>query len=259
MRDNKSVLAVATVLVVVVGFVVVANLLTAPRSGTTDPTPLATSQAGHPIGAETPTQTSAPTPTPSALEGCQPVPPLPTAPIRMDSPPDPEAVRGKSFVATVTTNCGDIVIDLNGAAAPAAVASFVELASANYWVGTPCHRLTTEGMYVVQCGDPTGTGAGPGPGYHFGVENVPADGQYPAGSVAMARNSGDTNSNKDQFFFVYQDTTLPVAEGGYTLFGQVTSGLDLLQRIAAAGAYPPGDGAPLGAISILSVSVQPKA
>ncbi|PID96216.1 MAG: peptidylprolyl isomerase [Actinomycetales bacterium] len=176
----------------------------------------------------------------------------------MDSPPDLEAVRGKSFVATVTTTCGDIVVDLDGAAAPAAVASFVKLANADYWVDTPCHRLTTDGIHVLQCGDPTGTGAGPGPGYHFGVENAPADGQYPAGSVAMARST-DPNSNGDQFFFVHQDTTLPVEGGGYTLFGQVTSGLDLLQRIAAAGAYPPGDGAPLGAISILSVSVQPKA
>ena len=83
------------------------------------------------------------------------------------------------------------------------MASFVALAKSGYWADSPCHRLTTSGIYVLQCGDPTGTGTGPG--YAFGVENAPKDGAYPAGTLAMARTS-DPNSNGGQFFIVYKDT-----------------------------------------------------
>jgi peptidyl-prolyl cis-trans isomerase B (cyclophilin B) len=84
---------------------------------------------------------------------------------------------------------------------------------------------------VLQCGDPTGTGSG-GPGYQFGEENLPADGQnnYPAGTVAMA-NAG-TGTNGSQFFLVYEDSELPPE---YTVFGQITQGLDVLAGIAAQG------------------------
>ena len=80
---------------------------------------------------------------------------------------------------------------------------------------------------MLQCGDPNGDGTG-GPGYTFGpIENVPKDGVYPAGTIAMA-NAGQPDSQGSQFFIVYKDTTLP--RGGYTVFGQVTSGLDRAHR-----------------------------
>lgn len=259
MRDKQPILAVLGVLVLVVGFVWLANVITAPKPITPDASATATpSDDPSATASSTATPTPTPTPTPSALAGCTKVPPIPTTQQRMSTAPDVEAARGKTFVATITTNCGVITVELDGTKAPGAVASFVMLARANYWNDTTCHRLTTQGIFVLQCGDPTGTGGGPGPGYHFGVENAPADGNYPAGTLAMARAS-DPNSNGDQFFIVHGDTKLPVETGGYTIFGKVTAGLDLVKKIAAAGSYPEGDGAPLGAISILSVSVQPKA
>jgi len=93
------------------------------------------------------------------------------------------------------------------------------------------------------------------------VENVPTNDVYPAGSLAMARRSGDPNSNGDQFFVVYKDTTLPKSGdgNGYTIFGKVTAGMDIVDKIAAAGINPSDKTSPLAPISILSVDVQPKA
>jgi peptidyl-prolyl cis-trans isomerase B (cyclophilin B) len=268
-RDKKPVLAVLAVVALVVGFVWVANLVTAPKAATTDAsstassTPIETSTGtSSPASSTSGTTTSAPTPTatPSVLPGCTQVPALQTTTKKMTSAPDIEAARGKTFVATVKTNCGNITIELHGDKAPAAVASFVLLAAQKYWEPSPCHRLTgdAEGLWVLQCGDPTGTGAGPGPGYHFGVENAPADGKYPRGTVAMARTN-DPNSNGDEFFLVYKDTTLPTSGGGYTIFGTITSGMEIIDKIAAAGTSTADQTSPMGKISILSVSVKPKA
>jgi len=105
---------------------------------------------------------------------------------------------------------------------------------------------------VLQCGDPTGQGSG-GPGYSYGIENAPKDGNYPRGALAMARTS-DPNSNGSQFFIVYKDTSLPTEGGGYSIFGTVTKGLDIVDKIAAEGvAGGGGDGAPAQPVSILSI------
>jgi len=171
--------------------------------------------------------------------------------------PDPSTAQDRTWTGTVATSCGEIGVDLDGAAAPQAVASFVALAQEGFFDGTPCHRLTTEGIYVLQCGDPTGTGTG-GPGYSFGpVENAPADDVYPAGTIAMARQGGDGDSQGSQFFLVYRDSTIPSdAAGGYTVFGTITSGLDVVQRVADAGASGGSDGAPTTPIDIEQVTVQ---
>ena len=171
--------------------------------------------------------------------------------------PDPSTAQDRTWTGTIATSCGDIGVDLDGAAAPQAVASFVALAQEGFFNGTPCHRLTTEGIYVLQCGDPTGTGTG-GPGYTFGpVENAPADDVYPAGTIAMARQGGDGDSQGSQFFLVYRDSTIPSdAAGGYTVFGSITSGLDVVQRVADAGASGGSDGAPTTPIDIEQVTVQ---
>jgi peptidyl-prolyl cis-trans isomerase B (cyclophilin B) len=113
-------------------------------------------------------------------------------------------------------------------------------------------------MYVLQCGDPLGTGSG-GPGYNFGpIENAPADNIYGEGLLAMARRGGDANSQGSQFFIVYKDTQLGSdAAGGYTVFGKVTSGLDVVKAIAADGtADGSGDGQPKNAVIISSVNVK---
>ena len=171
--------------------------------------------------------------------------------------PDPATAQARTWTGSIATSCGDIGVDLDGAAAPQAVASFVALAQEGFFDGTPCHRLTTEGIYVLQCGDPTGTGTG-GPGYSFGpVENAPSDDVYPAGTIAMARQGGNGDSQGSQFFLVYRDSTIPSdAAGGYTVFGSITSGLDVVQRVADAGASGGSDGAPTTPIDIEQVTVQ---
>jgi peptidyl-prolyl cis-trans isomerase B (cyclophilin B) len=105
---------------------------------------------------------------------------------------------------------------------------------------------------VLQCGDPTGTGSG-GPGYQFSVENAPADGRYPAGTLAMARATSP-DSNGSQFFLTYADSTIPSPDG-YTVFGHVTAGLDLLRRIGQAGVDPDNPPRPRVPVGITSVSV----
>src|SRR5699024_3762201 len=89
---------------------------------------------------------------------------------------------------------------------------------------------------LLQCGDPTATGTG-GPGYTFGpIENAPSDDQYAAGTVAMARQANDADSMGSQFFLVFSDTTLPSdSAGGYTVFGHITSGLQILKEIGQTG------------------------
>jgi peptidyl-prolyl cis-trans isomerase B (cyclophilin B) len=145
---------------------------------------------------------------------------------------------------------------LDGAKAPQAVSSALFLSRNHFWDGSPCHRLTgqQDGIYVLQCGDPTGTGSG-GPGYSFGpVENAPSNGIYPAGTVAMARASSP-DSNGSQFFIVYKETRLPAP--GYSIMGKVVSGLDVVQKVAAGGVSTQSPPAPDRAISIMSTSVAP--
>jgi peptidyl-prolyl cis-trans isomerase B (cyclophilin B) len=153
---------------------------------------------------------------------------------------------------TFTTNQGEIVIETTPSLAPLTVNAIAALAQKNYFDNTICHRLTTEGIFVLQCGDPTGTGTG-GPGFNIPDENLPqpTENNYPAGTVAMA-NAGPGTSGS-QFFLVYQDTTLGP---DYTIWGSVTSGLDILQTIASAGVVDGGtDGAPLTGVTIESTKV----
>jgi peptidyl-prolyl cis-trans isomerase B (cyclophilin B) len=141
-----------------------------------------------------------------------------------------------------------VTIALDAARAPRTVNSFAFLSNEQYFDHTKCHRLTTQGIFVLQCGDPTASGMG-GPGYRFQDENLPGA-TYPAGTVAMA-NSG-ANTNGSQFFLVYQDTKLPPS---YTPFGQITTGMDVLTNIANAGVQDgSGDGAPATEVVLDSVT-----
>jgi len=159
-----------------------------------------------------------------------------------------------SYQATLATNRGNIVINLANSKATCTVNSFVSLAKQSYFSNTKCHRLTTSGIYVLQCGDPTGTGEG-GPGYDFGNENL-TGAKYTAGTVAMA-NTGQANSNGSQFFLVYKNsTTLPAS---YTPFGTITQGLPILDAIAKAGSdnsNGTGDGHPKESVVIKSVTIK---
>ncbi len=154
---------------------------------------------------------------------------------------------------TFKTNCGDIVVQADGENAPITTFIFSVMANVGYFDKTLCHRLTTAGIYVLQCGDPTATGGG-GPAFSFRDENLPAAvaNNYPAGTVAMA-NSGP-NTNGSQFFLVYADTTLGAS---YTRWGKITKGLDIVKAIAAAGVVGgKTDGTPKQTIAIEKVTVK---
>jgi len=184
------------------------------------------------------------------VEDCTDPVPVRADDITFDSAPTPGPEQEGTL--TLATNCGEIVIEMFGDFAPATVASAAFLADTGFYNSTACHRLTTAGIFVVQCGDPAGDGTG-GPGYQIPDENLPPEGEanYPAGTVAMA-NAGPGTSGS-QFFLVYEDTTLPA---GYTIWGQVTDGLDILRSVAEAGvANGSGDGLPAQPLVIESATV----
>jgi cyclophilin family peptidyl-prolyl cis-trans isomerase len=158
---------------------------------------------------------------------------------------------GKTYTAVVTTNKGEFTIVLDQKKAPLAANNFVTLARYKYFDNTQCHRAILD--FVVQCGDPSATGSG-GPGYSF-ADELPQAGEYKLGSIAMA-NSG-ANTNGSQFFIITGDQgiTLPPS---YTLFGQVTSGLDTTVPAlnAASNPDPAANGVPtLETITIVSVVI----
>jgi peptidyl-prolyl cis-trans isomerase B (cyclophilin B) len=150
------------------------------------------------------------------------------------------------------TNCGNIVVTTVGTKAPITLTQLSTLARGGYFNNSLCHRLTTQGLYVLQCGDPTATGGG-GPNFTYRDENLPAEGlnNYPAGTVAMANSGPGTNGS--QFFLVFADTTLGA---NYTIWGTVTQGLEIVKAIAKAGVKGGGaDGAPSQQIEIKRVTV----
>ena len=164
-----------------------------------------------------------------------------------------DLLPAKSYTFSLQTNCGDIEISADAAKAPITVSTLAFLTQGGFYNGTVCHRLTTQGLYVLQCGDPTGTGSG-GPNFTFKDENLPAqvDNNYPAGSVAMANSGPSTNGS--QFFLVYADTTLGA---NYTLWGKITKGLDIVKAIAEFGtADGSGDGAPKATVEIINAIVK---
>lgn len=199
-----------------------------------------------------------PTTTPSATQpvvvlpsGCKSTTAVGHAP-KAIAPPS-ALLKEKVTTFTLVTNCGDIKIAVDQAKAPQTVTALTTLARGGYFDATLCHRLTTSGLYVLQCGDPTATGSG-GPSFTYGDENLPtgAANNYPAGTVAMA-NSG-ANTNGSQFFLVYANTTLGPS---YTIWGKITSGLNILKGIAAAGVKGgTTDGTPAQTIAIEKVIVK---
>jgi len=173
--------------------------------------------------------------------------------------PSKSIAEGRTWTGDLTINGIKLGVSLDGAAAPQAVSSTIALTQKKFYDGLTCHRLTNGGFYVLQCGDPNGDGSG-GPGYSYGpIENAPKDDKYPAGTLAMARQSGNANSQGSQFFIVYKDTTIPSdSAGGYTVIGTITSGLDtLVTDVADKGVQGGGtDGKPAVATKIDSFTLQ---
>ena len=172
--------------------------------------------------------------------------------------PSPSLAESRSWEGSLNLNDEAIGLELDGVNAPQAVANFISLAQSGYFENVTCHRLTTAGIFVLQCGDPDGTGGG-GPGYKFGpIENAPADDIYLAGSLAMARVAQDGNSMGSQFFIVYGDSKIPSdSAGGYTVFGKLTYGLAAVKAIAAAGTSDgSSDASPVEPVIMTQISVK---
>lgn len=173
-------------------------------------------------------------------------------PARPVDPPASQAPATGSTALTLSFAVGDVTVTMDHAKAPCAVNSFESLAAQGFYTGTVCHRLADNGLFMLQCGDPTGTGMG-GPGYRF-ADEVDRSAVYPAGTVAMANSGADTNGS--QFFLVYQDSRLPPA---YTVLGQMDdTSTGVVARIAAEGqdgSYADGTGRPNNAAAITAVKL----
>jgi peptidyl-prolyl cis-trans isomerase B (cyclophilin B) len=239
------------VLLVVIGIVTVTAMrLTKSNAASPSASPTISPAATSPSAAPSPTPSQSTSAT--GIVQCS-YTSHPPATRNVGIPPSGADTKLK-YQATIKTNRGDVVIDLLNTRAPCTVNSFVYLAEKGYYNSTPCPRLVTSGIYVLQCGDPSGTGSG-GPGYEFADENL-AGATYPAGTLAMA-NAGP-NTNGSQFFIVYKDTA--GLSPSYTPFGTVVSGMSVLEGIAKAGFGPPlnpaGGGQPKEKVTIESITIK---
>jgi cyclophilin family peptidyl-prolyl cis-trans isomerase len=157
-----------------------------------------------------------------------------------------------SYDLTMTE--GTVRIHLDPARAPCTVHSFESLADQGFFDATKCHRLVDSGIFLFQCGDPTGTGNG-GPGYTF-ADELDGTESYGKGVIAMA--NGGANTNGSQFMLVYRDSSAMDSKPDYTIFGEVDpTGIGILERMAAEGQdgkNPSGGGRPNNPSEIISVS-----
>jgi peptidyl-prolyl cis-trans isomerase B (cyclophilin B) len=172
--------------------------------------------------------------------------------------PDPSLAEDRDWTGTLTLNEIALGVTLDGKKAPQAVSSIIQDVKKSYYPDKTCHRLTdADDFGVLQCGSLTGDGQGD-PDFQYGpVENAPADGLYPAGTIAMARGTSEYSMDH-QFFLVYKDTKLPTDGGGYTVVGKVTSGLDELKSEIVDKGISGGstDGAPNVATKITAFSLK---
>jgi cyclophilin family peptidyl-prolyl cis-trans isomerase len=196
---------------------------------------------------------AAPTPESSTTAtGCERVAkPQPKSVGTLSAPKAPLAA-GKTYVATMSTTCGDFQITLDAKRAPRTGASFAALAKSGFFDGTTFHRIVAG--FVIQGGDPTGTGKG-GPGYKV-VEKPPAGLQYTRGVVAMAKTQIEAPGTSGSQFFVVtgQDAQLPP---DYALLGKVTGGMGVVDKIAAAQTDQATE-MPIDPIVIKSVAIAEK-
>ena len=175
---------------------------------------------------------------------------------------DPAVAEARTWTGSLQLNGLEFGIELDGAVAPQAVASFVVSTEDGYYQDKTCHRLVvTESAGLIQCGSFDDVG-GTDTSYSFGpVENGSPDEVYPAGTIAMARAQDNAYSQGRQFFITFADSQLPNdTVGGYTIIGHVTSGLDQLLTLAAGGITDTGrgpqDGAPTVPVTITGLAIQ---
>jgi len=239
----------AAALVVIVGVVWLIVALSDDDKGT------ASAQPSGSAGPLSCTWNTGPSPAPSPVQ-----PGIVDVGLPPTNPP-----RTGTRTLVIETNLGTIKAAIDLSKTPCTGASFDYLASKKFYDGSKCHRLVTEGLKVLQCGDPTAKGPGyretdgtGGPSYRFDEENLPVGERpaYPEGVIAMAK-SQDPGSTGSQFFIVWGDTEL---DASYTLLGRVTEGLQIVKDVGAAGddgayAASAGGGHPKKEIEIKSLTM----
>jgi peptidyl-prolyl cis-trans isomerase B (cyclophilin B) len=170
-------------------------------------------------------------------------------------PPDPAKTPAAGTVPVkITTNRGPMTLVLDRSKAPCAVQSFLFLTGKKFFDDSPCPRVVDQGIFVLQCGDPSGTTGG-GPTYNYKEENV-AKASYGAGVVAMA-NSGTPGSTGSQFFILYKDSSKSLGKS-YSVIGTITQGLDVVTKVAAGGndgSNQAGGGKPKLPVTLTTVAV----
>jgi len=169
---------------------------------------------------------------------------------------------------TLDTNLGKITAAVDKSKSPCTAAAFDYLASKKFWDNTKCHRLTTEGIKVLQCGDPFATGAGyretdgsGGPNFMYAEENLPVNQNptYPKGTLAMARTQMEATTGS-QFFITWEDIPAESLPAQYTVLGKITSGLDLVEKVGKGGtdnSNGQGDGHPKTEVNIKTLTMTP--
>ncbi|MFI9012272.1 peptidylprolyl isomerase [Actinosynnema sp. NPDC053489] len=259
-RRIIAVVATAAVVVVVAGGV---YLLAATDvfSSKSDDAAAASSTSAAPIQIPTEVKALPTRPTPIADPAtCEYRPSKEPASKEGTKAPEGSAPATGTATATIKANIGELKLTLDRALAPCAVNSFVSLVKQGYYDGSTCHRIGTEGLQMLQCGDPTGTGTG-GPGYTFDNETWP-ELTYGRGYLAMANAGADPETQKgtngSQFFIVYGDAQL---SPDYTVFGSIDeAGLKLIDDVARAGHDgsfdpSPGGGKPNKEVKFETVTV----
>jgi cyclophilin family peptidyl-prolyl cis-trans isomerase len=173
------------------------------------------------------------------------------APKEFNLDPPPKEPSGEDRVAVVDTSCGTFEITLATKESPMTAASFEYMAENGVFDGSPFHRIIPD--FIVQGGDPAGTGTGPGPGYTVD-EPPPSDTSYTQGMVAMAKSPVEPPGRSASQFFVVTvpDAALPP---DYAVAGEVTEGFDVVEAIEAQG-NPDGSGEPLEPVIINSVTIE---
>ena len=167
--------------------------------------------------------------------------------VRLPKAPFDTDFKGVKVIWKLQTNVGDLAIRLMPEVAPKHVASTVYLTRLGYYDDTPFHRVIKG--FMAQGGDPTGTGRG-NPGYQFAAEIDPKVKHDKRGIVSMA-NAGP-NTDGSQFFITFGPT--PSLNGGYTLFGEVVSGMDTLAKFEEKA--NPGDGPPTAPLKIVKATIE---
>lgn len=251
MRPLGVVFSTLAVLVLLVGGIWWATNQTPDQSSTTETTAAEDSSTQEATGGEMPAPISYPeTVTCTYTPGG-------TAAKEVAVPNGENVATSGTVNVTLHTSAGDIPMTMDRSESPCTVNAIESMAKAGYYNDTICHRLTTSGLFVLQCGDPSGTGSG-GPGFSFADEyptnatdsNAASTVNYARGTLAMANSGKDTNGS--QFFMVYKDSPLAPS---YNVFGTVSEeGLAVIDSIADKGLADDGT-APKEEVRITSVDV----